>query len=148
MPRVTRQINHEIARIAESRGRDRSATSATRVTARDRAVSWKTTSLAQLQDAISALREGRRVLGEALARSRSAVELVGHEAVRIAREYDRVIDEDSEDYETDSNAMTGLEDTYGACRQVEDVGFEIGREINELIAQLEEIRKSVRGTNP
>lgn len=115
---------------------------------RQSAIEWKKDSIAQLRRTLALLRELRKYLSKACDGVKATVDHVADQGERVAREYDRSLDEESEDYGRDADAMSALQEIPGIDDEVEDAKLQAGESIDGLIGLLDEVLSTVQAVKP
>lgn len=115
---------------------------------RAEAIAWKKGSLAKIGQARTLLREFRANLNKMCDGVRAVVRDAGRDAERIARVYDRGLNEESEDYDRDADAMAALNDFPGIDEEVEDAKLQAGDSLDGLLTQLDEVLSAVKAVKP
>jgi hypothetical protein len=112
--------------------------------ARAEAVVWKKESQARLKSALALLREFRKSLDKLCDGLRSTAVAVERDATRVAKMYERALDEESEEYDSDWDMMTTLQEIPVIADEADDTKLQAGEAIEGLISQLEEVIEAVK----
>lgn len=115
---------------------------------RSEATEWKKKSLRSLREIISALKGARRDVDGMLGSTKNAVAQIGQEAAKIAKSYDRNLNDGDDDYDRDSGTMDALRDVPDAGDQADDAKAQISEALDGLISHLEEIRDAIGEITP
>jgi hypothetical protein len=116
--------------------------------AREAAIAWKKASLKKLQQTIAVAREFNSNFKKLCDSIKAVAKDVSRGGDQIARQYDRYLDEESERYEQDADAMSALQEVPLADEQVDDVKLQVGESLEGLLSHLDEILLAVREVKP
>ena len=108
-----------------------------------RTIEWKKKSLNDIKQVIALLKEADKNLKILCRTGKASVAGSDKSASQLAKEYARILDEDSEDYFTNAEAMDALEQITNANEEFEDTSVQVDEALDGLISALEEIKRAI-----
>ena len=114
------------------------------VQARMAAIAWKKSSLERLKQTVGLLREFHSNLDKLCSSVKAVVGDVYRDANQIIKQYDKYLDEGSERYEQDYDAMSALQEVSSADEEADDVKLQAGDSLDGLLSHLNAIIATVR----
>ena len=113
--------------------------------ARASAITWKRESLDKLRKTREVVREFKDNLSKLCGSVKAAVKGVEQGGARLAKQYDKYLNDESETYEDDANAMDALNEVPSIDEYADDTKLQAGESLEGLLAQLDETIEAVQG---
>jgi hypothetical protein len=110
---------------------------------RAEAIEWKKRSLGEIRELVGALKEAVKQVDKLCSVTKTATGRICRSADKAARRYEQILDEESDNYEANANAMTALQDVPSADEQAEDAKTQAVEALEGLISHLEEVKEAV-----
>jgi methyl-accepting chemotaxis protein len=118
------------------------------VNARMNAIAWKKSSLEKLRQSRSLVREFNTNLDKLFSSVKTLAKDVDRGARQISKQYDKYLDEDSESYEQDADAATGLQEITNADEQVDETQLQVDESFESLLSSLDDIIAAIQEIKP